>query len=71
MGPIDILYTPLMSPDFPTYDYTKLLSWVHKFYVSQTIQSRPDASKHITGDIYPWTIIYAKYDRAWRFNFDK
>ena len=71
MKPIDILYTPLVTPPVPSYDYTKLLSWVHKFYVTQTIQSRPDASKHITGDIYPWTIIYAKYDRAWRFNFDK
>jgi hypothetical protein len=71
MTPIDILYTPLMSPDFPSYDYTKLLSWIHEFYSTQSIQNRPDASERISGNIYPWNIIYAKYDYAWRFNFDK
>ena len=71
MTPNDVLYTPLMSPDFPSYDYTKLLSWIHKFYSTQTIQNRPDSSERISGDIYPWNIIYAKYDYAWRFNFDK
>jgi len=71
MTPNDILYTPLMSPDFPSYDYTKLLSWIHKFYSTQIIQNRPDGSERISGDIYPWDIIYAKYDYAWRFNFNK
>ena len=71
MTPNDILYTPLMSPNFPSYDYTKLLSWIHKFYSTQTIQNRPDGSERISGDIYPWNIIYAKFDYAWRFNFDK
>lgn len=71
MKPIDILYTPLLTSPVPSYDYTKLLSWVHKFYATQTIQQRPDASEHITGNIYPWTIVYAKYMKSWCFNFDK
>ena len=71
MKPIDILYTPLLTSPVPSYDYTKLLSWVHKFYATQTIQQRPDASEHITDNIYPWTIVYAKYMKSWCFNFDK
>jgi len=71
MRPIDILYTPLLTQPVPSYDYTKLLSWVHTFYNTQNIQNRPDASKRLTGDIYPWNIIYAKYNRSWCFNFDK
>ena len=71
MKPIDILYTPLIAPSVPLYDYTKLLSWVHKFYSNQIIQGRSDASERVPGDIYPWDIIYAKHTKSWRFNFDK
>lgn len=71
MQPIDILYTPLIAPPFPSYDYTKLLSWVHKCYSTQIIQAREDASERISSDLYPWNIVYAKHNYSWRFNFDK
>jgi hypothetical protein len=71
MKPIDILYTPLIAPPVPSYDYTKLLSWIHKFYSTQTIQDRQDASERVSSDIYPWNIVYAKYRKSWCFNFEK
>lgn len=71
MHPLDILYTPLISPPVPSYDYDKLLSWINEFYSTQIIQERFDASLHTSDEIYPWSIIYAKNNGVWYKNFDK
>jgi hypothetical protein len=68
---LDILYTPLISPPVPSYNYDQLLSWINKFYSKQIIQKRQDASLHTPNDIYPWSIIYAKNNGVWYEKFNE
>jgi len=72
MNAVDILYTPLDTPDVPDVDVPKLLAWVAKHTKVQEISGRQDASKitELT-ESYPWNIIYPRHNTAWQYDFDK
>jgi hypothetical protein len=68
----EILYTPIDSDPIPEYNITKLLSWVKEHSPVQDITNRKDASKHeLISKVYPWHIIYPRYNLSWNFDFDK
>ena len=72
MTPLDILYTPLDTPPVPKTDIPKLLSWIEKHAVKQELSVRYDASEiKEVSNIYPWNIIYPRYEGKWNFDFDK
>lgn len=73
MNSINILYTPLDTPDVPVTDIPKLLEWITK---NQAIQKEfrigRDASKDANlKNLYPWDIIYPKINDVWQYNFDQ
>ena len=72
MNTLDILYTPLDTPNVPTADIPKLLDWIKNNAVSQSITNRPDASRDlmVKESKYPWDIIYPKIKNNWQYNFD-
>jgi hypothetical protein len=72
MDALDILYTPLDTPEVPDVDVTRLLEWVATHTTSQKIPGRLDASKDpAVANSYPWNIIYPRNNTAWLCNFDK
>lgn len=72
MEALDILYTPLDTPEVPDVDVTRLLEWVATHTTSQKIPGRLDASKvPEVASSYPWNIIYPRNNTTWLCNFDK
>jgi hypothetical protein len=72
MNAIDILYTPLDTPEVPDTDIEKLLDWVRKHSPVQEVQNRRDASQNANLENgYPWSIIYPRLNSEWQFNFDQ
>jgi len=72
MNAIDILYTPLDTPEVPNVDIPQLLEWVAKNTTSQQISGRKDASKvSKISKSYPWNLIYPRHNSEWKYDFDK
>jgi hypothetical protein len=73
MNTLDILYTPLDTPEVPSTDIPKLLNWIKKNSPLQNIENRGDASQNpeVPESKYPWNIIYPKVDNIWQYDFDK
>ena len=72
MNLLDILYTPLDTPNVPETDIPKLLDWVKEYASSQHILNRLDSSQDpsVSKTKYPWNIIYPKSRYVWQYNFD-
>jgi len=72
MNALDILYTPLDTPQVPETDIPKLLNWVKENASSQNLLNREDSSQDPTvpKSKYPWNIIYPKRNNIWQYNFD-
>lgn len=71
MNAIDILYTPLDTPEVPNTNIEKLLDWVRLNSAVQEINNRRDASQNPNLENgYPWSIIYPRLDYKWQFDFN-
>lgn len=65
MQPLDILYTPLDTPDVPDVPYSDIKDWA----ATASFNAKEDSSK-IFGKDYPWLLGYARYDSKWIQGFD-
>ena len=72
MNPLDILYTPLDTPNVPETDIPKLLDWIREYSEKQNITNRLDSSQDtmVAKSKYPWNIVYPKIKNNWQYNFD-
>lgn len=72
MNALDILYTPLDTPQVPETDIPKLLNWIKENSPSQNFLDRKDSSRdpNVPKSNYPWNIIYPKRNNIWQYNFD-
>jgi hypothetical protein len=68
MNPVEILYTPLNTPELPDIDILKLKTWIalHPHY-----DPTYDAKHRVPSDLYPWNLGYAKESGKWLHGFDK
>lgn len=67
MNPVEILYTPLDTPDLPKIDVPKLKTWIasHQHY-----DPKYDARHRVPSNLYPWNLGYAKENGKWLGNFN-
>jgi hypothetical protein len=76
MNPLDILYTPIDVPGAPKVDLEALLDWMAETekisYESNYTTNRTDGKNKITafGKVYPWNIVYPRFNKVWKHNFD-
>jgi hypothetical protein len=67
MNPVEILYTPLDTPELPDIDIPKLKTWINTHTHSDL---GFDAKTIISPDLYPWHVAYIRKDNVWLYNFD-
>ncbi len=67
MNPVEILYTPLDTPELPTIDLPKLKNWMDSH---QSYNSKYDAGEVVPSDIFPWKVSYIKENKKWCNNFN-
>jgi hypothetical protein len=71
MNLLDIIYTPLDTPNVPNIDIQKLRRWIESNYVNQHVPGRLDSSKITDSNTYPWTTVYPLINYKWQANFDE
>jgi len=67
MNPVEILYTPLDTPDLPLIDLPKLTTWMDSH---QSYNPKYDAGEVIPSDIFPWKVSYIKENKKWCNEFN-
>lgn len=67
MNPVEILYTPLDTPELPIIDVSELKIWIesHQHY-SPTYDARHRVPSHL----YPWDLCYIKENGKWLHEFN-
>jgi len=67
MNPVEILYTPLDTPELPIIDVSKLKTWIDSH---QSYNSKYDAGSVTPPNIFSWKVSYIKENNKWRNNFN-